>query len=248
MGGNFDACLFDMDGVLTDTATVHSAAWKAAFDAFLQRRSNAIGEAFVPFDISRDYHVYVDGKPRDNGVADFLASRNITLPHGTPTDPAGDTTVWAIGNAKNVYVLEMIKAGKVVQFHDTFELIEKLRAHGMKTAVVSSSANTEAVLESIGKSHLFDERVDGNTIINEGIAGKPAPDTFILAAKRLGTAPARSVVFEDALAGVAAGRAGSFGLVIGVNRVDQAHAEALVRSGADFASNDLTQLIVSSNL
>jgi beta-phosphoglucomutase family hydrolase len=248
MSGALDACLFDMDGVLTDTASVHAAAWKAAFDAFLERRSLATGEPFVPFDSAKDYHVYVDGKPRDNGVADFLASRNITLPHGSPTDPAGDSTVWAVGNAKNVYVLEMIEAGKVVQFDDTFQLIDKLRAQGMKTAVVSSSANTEAVLNAIGKSHLFDERIDGNTIINEGIAGKPAPDTFVLAAVRLGTTPARAVVFEDALAGVAAGRAGGFALVVGVNRVDEAHGEALVNSGADFSSTDMTQLIVSSNL
>jgi beta-phosphoglucomutase family hydrolase len=248
MNGNFGVCLFDMDGVLTDTASVHAAAWKAAFDAFLQRRSEATGEPFVEFDIARDYHVYVDGKPRDNGVADFLASRGVTLPRGTPTDPPGDTTVWAIGNAKNVYVLEMIASGKVVQFDDTFELIRKLREKGMKTAVVSSSANTEAVLEAIGKADLFDERVDGVTIIKEGLTGKPAPDTFVLAAKRLGFTPDQAVVFEDALAGVAAGRAGDFGLVVGVNRINDKHAAALVENGADFALSDLTQLISSSNL
>lgn len=248
MNGDFDACLFDMDGVLTDTASIHAAAWKSAFDAFLERRSQATGEPFVPFDIAADYHVYVDGKPRDNGVADFLASRGITLPRGKPTDLPGDTTYWSVGNAKNIYVVDLINAGKAEQFQDTFALLEKLRAQGMKTAVVSSSANTEAILNSVGRLNLFDERVDGNTIIKEGVAGKPAPDTFILAAKRLGTTPARSVVFEDALAGVAAGRAGNFGLVVGVNRIDDAHAEALVQNGADFAISDLTQLITSSNL
>jgi beta-phosphoglucomutase family hydrolase len=232
-----------MDGVLTNTASVHAAAWKAAFDAFLQRRSQATGEPFVPFDAANDYHVYVDGKPRDNGVADFLASRGITLPHGTPTDPAGDATVWAVGNAKNVFVVELIAAGKVVQFDDTFELVRKLRANGMKIGVVSSSANTKAILESVHATDLFDVRVDGVTIIEDGLAGKPAPDTFILAAKQLGTTPNRSVVFEDALAGVAAGRAGNFGLVVGVNRIDDAHGEALVKNGADFSLTDLTQLI-----
>jgi beta-phosphoglucomutase family hydrolase len=232
-----------MDGVLTDTAVVHSAAWKKAFDAFLQRRSDASGEPFVPFDIPTDYPKYVDGKPRDNGVMDFLASRGITLPRGESTDAPGDDTAWAVGNAKNVYVVELIDKGLVKPFDDTFELIDVLRKNGIKCGVVSSSANTEAILKSIDKLGLFDVRVDGNTIINDKLNGKPAPDTFLLAAKQLGTTASRSVVFEDALAGVAAGRAGDFGLVVGVNRLDATHGQALLDNGADIAVTDLTSLI-----
>lgn len=243
--GDFDAFLFDMDGVLTDTASVHAAAWKRAFDGFLQRRAEASGEAFVPFDITRDYQHYVDGKPRDKGVAGFLESRGIALPHGEPTDAPGDGTVWAVGNAKNTYVLDLIAEGKVEQFPDTIELVRFLRANGKKTAVVSSSANTKAILAAVDLTDLFDERVDGITIIEDKLNGKPAPDTFLLAAKLLGTTAARSVVFEDALAGVTAGHAGNFGLVVGVDRVD--HAEALRQNGADIALSDMTELIKSSN-
>jgi beta-phosphoglucomutase family hydrolase len=243
INGDFDACLFDMDGVLTDTATVHATAWKKAFDAFLERRSQATGEPFVPFDVAKDYHVYVDGKPRDNGVLDFLASRDITLPRGEPTDLPGDTTAWSVGNAKNIFVVELIDAGLVKVFDDTFALIDVLRKNGIKLGVVSSSANTEAILNSVGRLGLFDERVDGNTIIKDGLTGKPAPDTFLLAAKLLGTTPERSVVFEDALSGVQAGRAGDFGLVVGVNRIDDAHAQALLQNGADISLSDLTQFI-----
>lgn len=245
LSGQYDACLFDMDGVLTDTASVHALAWKKAFDGFLQRRSDSKGTAFVPFDATTDYHVYVDGKPRDKGVADFLASRGITLPHGEPTDAAGDETVWAVGNAKNIYVLELIAEGQVEQFEDTIKLIRFLRDAGMKTAVVSSSANTQAVLAAVNLTELFDERVDGVTIIEDQLAGKPAPDTFLLATKRLQTTPDRAVVFEDALSGVAAGRAGNFGLVVGVDRVGQ--AAALLENGADIVLSDMTQLISSSS-
>lgn len=241
--GRYKGCLFDMDGVLTDTASVHAKAWKEAFDELLETRAREYGTDFVPFDLGADYHQYVDGKPRDAGVRDFLASRGISLPHGSPTDPAGDKSIWAVGNRKNDRFLHVLDTEGATVYEGSVQLVRQLRAEGIHTGVVSSSANTAAILASAGIDDLFEVRVDGTTIIEEGIPGKPAPDTFVEAARRLGLAPAEVVVFEDALAGVAAGRAGGFGLVVGVDRVGQ--TDQLLASGADIVIRDLSELIHS---
>ncbi len=234
------ACLFDMDGVLTRTATVHAKAWAEAFDALLRHRA-LHGPAFVPFDPQADYTAHVDGKPREDGVRDFLASRDITLPEGSPDDPPTAETVRGVANAKNVKLLEVLARDGVDVFEGSIRFVKAARAAGLATAVVSSSANTVAALTSAGILDLFAERVDGTTIASQGIKGKPAPDTFLLAATRLGVEPAACAVFEDALAGVAAGRAGKFGLVVGVNRAGQ--ADALREHGADVVVDDLAELL-----
>jgi beta-phosphoglucomutase family hydrolase len=235
------ACLFDMDGVLTQTATVHAKAWAEAFDALLERRATASGEAFSPFDAKRDYTAYVDGKPRTDGVRDFLASRQITLPEGEDDDPPTAETVNGVGNAKNVKLLEVLDRDGVDVFDSSVRFVRAALATGMKTAVVSSSKNTAAMLTSAGILDLFAERVDGNAIAEGHVKGKPAPDTFLLAAERLGVPADACAVFEDALAGVQAGRAGHFGLVVGVNRADQ--ADALREHGADVVVDDLAELL-----
>lgn len=235
------ACLFDMDGVLTRTATVHAKAWAEAFDALLQRHAEADGSAFVPFDPKADYTAHVDGKPRADGVRDFLASRGITLPEGAPDDPPTAETINGVGNAKNVKLLEVLERDGVEVFDGSVRFLHAAKAAGLRTAVVSSSANTVAALTAAGILDLMEERVDGTTIASEGIKGKPAPDTFLLAATRLGLEPAQCAVFEDALAGVAAGRAGNFGLVVGVDRAGQ--REALLRDGADIVVDDLEELL-----
>lgn len=235
------ACLFDMDGVLTRTATVHAKAWAEAFDALLRRRAEAGGPPFVGFDPKRDYTEHVDGKPREDGVRDFLASRGITLPEGTPEDPATAETVRGVGNAKNVKLLEVLERDGVEVFEGSVRFLHAAREAGLRTAVVSSSANTVAALTSAGILDQMEERVDGTTIAAEGIKGKPAPDTFLLAATRLGLEPAACAVFEDALAGVQAGRAGNFGWVVGVDRAGQ--REALLEHGADIVVDDLAELL-----
>ncbi len=234
------ACLFDMDGVLTRTATVHAKAWAEAFDALLRHRA-LHGPAFVPFDPQADYTAHVDGKPREDGVRDFLASRGITLPEGSPDDPPTAETVRGVGNAKNVKLLEVLARDGVDVFEGSIRFVHAAREAGLRTAVVSSSANTVAALTSAGILDLFEERVDGTTIASQGIKGKPAPDTFLLAATRLGVEPAHCAVFEDALAGVAAGRAGNFGWVVGVDRAGQ--ADALREHGADVVVDDLGELL-----
>ena len=235
------ACLFDMDGVLTQTATVHAKAWAEAFDALLERRAEQAGEPFVAFDAKRDYTAYVDGKPRTDGVRDFLASRQITLPEGEDDDPPTAETVNGVGNAKNVELLEVLERDGVEVFDSSVRFVRAALAAGLKTAVVSSSKNTAAMLTSAGILDLFAERVDGNAIAEGHVKGKPAPDTFLLAAERLGEPAAACAVFEDALAGVQAGRAGRFGLVVGVNRADQ--ADALREHGADVVVDDLQELL-----
>lgn len=233
------ACLFDMDGVLTRTATVHAKAWAEAFDALLERRD---GAGFVPFDAAKDYMAHVDGKPRASGVRDFLASRDITLPEGTPDDPPTAETVNGVGNAKNVKLLEVLERDGVEVFEGSRRFVNAARDAGLRTAVVSSSANTVAALTAAGMLDLMEERVDGTTLADDpGLKGKPAPDTFLLAAERLGLTPAQCVVFEDALAGVQAGRAGDFGWVVGVDRAGQ--REALLRDGADIVVDDLAELL-----
>ncbi len=235
------ACLFDMDGVLTRTATVHAKAWAEAFDALLRRRAEAGGPAFVAFDPKADYTSYVDGKPRADGVRDFLASRDITLPEGTAEDPPSAETVNGVGNAKNEKLLEVLERDGVEVFEGSVRFLHAAREAGLRTAVVSSSANTVAALTAAGLLDLMEERVDGTTIATEHLKGKPAPDTFLLAAERLGLPASACAVFEDALAGVEAGRAGDFGWVVGVDRAGQ--REALAAHGADVVVDDLAELL-----
>jgi beta-phosphoglucomutase family hydrolase len=233
------ACLFDLDGVLTRTATVHAAAWKEMFDEYLRRRTDETGEPFVPFDIQADYDRYVDGKKRADGVRSFLSSRNITLPEGTATDPPMVATVHGLGNRKNDLVLARMAAGVEV-YPGSVRYGQAVRDAGLRRAVVSSSANTRAVLKVTGLEELFEDVVDGLTAEREDLAGKPAPDMFLFAARALGVEPGDAAVFEDALAGVEAGRAGGFGYVVGVDRVGQ--REELRRRGADIVVSDLDDL------
>ena len=235
------ACLFDLDGVLTRTATVHNAAWTQTFDSYLRARADRTGEPFVPFDPGPDYERYVDGKPRQDGVRDFLASRGITLPEGSPDDSPETETVHGLGNRKNVLLLERIRTDGVEVYESSRTYVEAAKKAGLRIAVVSSSANTREVLEATGLDVHVELRVDGLTIREEGLAGKPAPDTFLAAAERLGVTPQQSAVFEDALSGVAAGRAGGFGIVIGVDRAGQ--AAALKEAGADVVVQDLEELL-----
>jgi beta-phosphoglucomutase family hydrolase len=231
------ACLFDLDGVLTKTAVVHAAAWKEMFDAFLRSRP----EPFVPFDAVHDYDSYVDGKTRSDGVRSFLESRGIVLADGGPDDPPDAETVHGLGNRKNALVLELIRHQGVEPYEDAVQFVHAVRAAGLSTAVVSSSANCREVVHAAGMDGLFDTRVDALVAAELGLAGKPAPDTFIAAARLLGVAPAAAAVFEDALAGVEAGHAGGFALVVGVDRVGQ--ADALRAHGADVVVQALTELL-----
>jgi beta-phosphoglucomutase family hydrolase len=235
------ACLFDLDGVLTQTAKVHAAAWKQMFDDFLRKRAAQTGQAFVPFDPVEDYAKYVDGLPRYDGVRSFLASRGIDLPWGNPDDPPDAETITGLGNRKNELVLSLIRQGGVEPYPGSVRYVQAARDAGLRRAVVSSSANCREVLEAAGIDDLFEERVDGITIEREQLKGKPAPDTFLYAARALGVEAAQAAVFEDALAGVAAGRAGRFGFVVGVDRAGQ--AEALREHGADIVVNDLAELL-----
>ncbi|MEU3982105.1 beta-phosphoglucomutase family hydrolase [Streptomyces sp. NPDC026672] len=231
------ACLFDLDGVVTKTAVVHAAAWKETFDAFLRERD---GDDYRPFDATSDYDEYVDGRPRADGVRSFLASRGIELPEGGPDDPPDAATVQGLGNRKNNLLLDRIRTDGVEPYEGTLRYIEAVRAHGLRTAVVSSSANTRDVLRSIDAEHLFDVRVDGVSAAERGLPGKPHPDTFLAAAGDLGVRPAQAAVFEDALAGMDAGRSGAFGYVVGVDRVGQ--GAALYAHGADVVVRDLAEL------
>jgi beta-phosphoglucomutase family hydrolase len=241
---DIQACLFDMDGVLTKTAAVHAAAWKQMFDEFLRKRAQADGGEFRPFDIHDDYDQYVDGKPREDGVRDFLASRDISLPDGDPADPPDADTVYGLGNRKNELLLQRIKTDGVQVYDGSVRYLEAAQKAGLRRAVVSSSANTEQVLSATGLEHFFEVRVDGVTIAQRHLHGKPAPDTFLDAAKQLGVEPAHAVVFEDALSGVAAGHAGHFGFVVGVDRVGQ--ADELAAHGADRVVGDLAELLTDA--
>jgi beta-phosphoglucomutase family hydrolase len=232
------ALLFDMDGVLTDTASVHAEAWKRTFDGYLREKQGPDAE---PFDLKRDYGRYVDGKPREAGVRDFLASRGIELPEGTPADGPDADTVHGVGKRKNELVLTLIDERGVDVYEGSVRFVDAAREAGLKTAVVSSSANTALILDRAGLADRFAARVDGVTLATENIKGKPAPDSFLRAAELLGVAPTAAAVFEDALAGVAAGHAGGFGITVGVNRLDQ--AEALREHGADIVVNDLAELL-----
>jgi beta-phosphoglucomutase family hydrolase len=235
------ACLFDMDGVVTQTATVHAAAWKEMFDEFLKARAQRTGTKFVPFDPHHEYDAYVDGKPRMDGTRSFLESRGIELPEGTPDDPPGAPTLYGLSNRKNDLVLAKIAAGGVQVYPGSITYIKAVRANGIRTAIVSASANTVQVLQSAGIEDLFDARIDGVIAKERGLRGKPAPDTFLAAAEALRVPAAHAVVFEDAQAGVAAGHAGHFALVVGVDRVGQ--AAELKAHGADIVVKDLSDLL-----
>lgn len=235
------ACLFDLDGVLTQTATVHAAAWKQMFDAFLQDWSRRTGKPFVPFDPVREYDLYVDGRPRADGTRTFLQSRGITLPEGQPDDPPDAETIQGLSNRKNVIVLERLRTDGVVVYPGSLRYVRAVGQAGLRRAVVSASANTRAVLESAGIADQFDARVDGIVAEQEHLRGKPAPDPYLAAAGRLHVSPPEAAVFEDALAGVEAGRAGGFGFVVGVDRVGQ--RDALRKRGADIVVGDLAELL-----
>jgi beta-phosphoglucomutase family hydrolase len=232
----FDAVLFDLDGVLTRTASLHATAWAELFDGYLQSVDPG-APAFAP----DDYDTYVDGKPRYDGVRDFLASRQVTLPEGTPADPPDAVTVCGLGNAKQAMFDRLLTTQGVQTFAGSIVLLDAVRAAGLRTAVVSSSKNCLAVITAAGIADRFDVRVDGHDVEEGGLAGKPDPATFLAAAQRLGVTPARSVVCEDALSGVAAGRAGGFGLVVGVDRAGQ--ADALLANGAHVVVDDLAVLV-----
>lgn len=238
------ACLFDLDGVLTETAKVHARAWKEMFDEFLRRRAEAGGTPCRPFDERADYDEFVDGKPRYDGVRSFLESRDITLPDGTPDDPPDAQTVDGLGNRKNELVLDIIRRDGVEPYDGSVRYVHAARDAGLQCAVVSSSTNCRDVLEAAGMLDLFDAIVDGNVARDEHLQGKPAPDTFLEGARRVGAEPAHAAVYEDALAGVEAGRAGQFGCVIGVDRVG--HADALREHGADVVVQDLAELLGQS--
>ncbi|MFF5438285.1 beta-phosphoglucomutase family hydrolase [Streptomyces achromogenes] len=231
------ACLFDLDGVVTRTAVVHAAAWKETFDAFLRDYD---GEQGRPFDAHADYDEYVDGRPRADGVRAFLASRGIRLPEGEPGDPPDARTVHGLGNRKNALLLEKIRTGGVEAYEGTLRYLEAVRAAGLRTAIVSSSANCRDVLRAVGAEHFFDVRIDGVVAAERHLPGKPRPDTFLAAARDLGVEASRAAVFEDALAGMDAGRAGGFGCVVGVDRVGQ--TDALYAHGADIVVEDLAEL------
>lgn len=237
------ACLFDLDGVLTRTAELHAAAWKRTFDAFLRQRATAGGGSPLPFDAGADYDAYVDGKPRADGVRSFLASRGIELPEGSQDDPPSAATVHGLGRRKNELVRALMAKRGVAAYEGSLRFVAAVREAGLGRAVVTSSENADAVLRAAGLGGVFDVEVDGVLARELGLAGKPAPDVFLEAARRLRVEPRRAAVFEDALAGVAAGRAGGFGLVVGVDRVGQA-AELRDR-GADVVVADLADLIAA---
>jgi len=235
-----DAVIFDMDGVVTDTATVHAMAWKQLFDEYLKKRAEKHGEKFKPFDADSDYRRYVDGKPRYDGVRSFLESRGISLPTGSPDDNPGEETIYGLGKRKNGYFLDRLERDGVTVYQSTVDFINGLRDEGVHTAVISSSRNCEEVLRAAGVRELFEVKVDGVDSAELGIKGKPDPDIFLEAARRLSVEPGRAVIVEDALAGVQAGRKGGFGLVIGVDRTG--HGDELVKQGADIVVRDLSEL------
>jgi beta-phosphoglucomutase family hydrolase len=233
--------LFDLDGVLTQTAKVHAAAWKETFDEFLERRAETSGDSFVPFDKVRDYDEYVDGKPREDGVRSFLSSRGIELPEGQPDDAPDALTIHGVGNNKNERVLKLIHDHGVEPYEGSVRYVRAAIEAGRRRAVVSSSANAHDVLEAAGIADLFEAVIDGVTADRDHLHGKPAPDMFLAGARALGAQASDAAVFEDALAGVEAGRAGGFGYVIGVDRVGQ--RDALKANGADIVVDDLAELL-----
>jgi beta-phosphoglucomutase family hydrolase len=236
-----NTCLFDLDGVLTKTAVVHASAWKQMFDAYLRDHARREGSEFVPFDPVADYDRYVDGKPRYEGVQSFLEARGIDLPRGDPGDPPDAETVDGLGNRKNEIVLRLIREQGVEPYEGSVRYVHAARDAGIRRAVVSSSTNCRDVLVAAGIEDLFEVRIDGVVAEREHLRGKPAPDTFLAGARKLGAPPSAAVVFEDALAGVEAGRAGEFGCVVGVDRTGQ--ADALREHGASVVVSDLAELL-----
>lgn len=237
----FHAALFDLDGVVTKTAAVHARAWQHLFNEYLKSYSARTGQPFRPFDIEYDYPRYVDGKPRYEGVKSFLDSRGIALPWGSPDDGPDKDTIYGLGNKKDGYFEAYLRETGVEVYPGTVRFLQLVRNHGIKTAVVSASAHAQQVVEAVGLTPLFDTRMDGHETRRLHLRGKPAPDTFLEAARRLDVEPGRAMVIEDAQAGVEAGRAGSFGLVIGVDRRHQ--ADALRQHGADLVVSDLAELL-----
>jgi len=237
----YDAVLFDLDGVITATAKVHAACWKKMFDEYLEKRAKERGEPFKPFDIENDYRLYVDGKPRFDGVRDFIRSRQIELPEGTPADAPRTETVCGLGNRKNDLINEVIESDGVEVYEGTIALARQLQKEGIKIAIVTSSQNCDVVLKAAKIGDLFEVRVDGNVIHEKNLSGKPAPDSYLEGAKRLGVEPKRTVVVEDAISGVQSGRNGGFGLVIGVAR--KGNADELKKNGADLVVKDLGEFL-----
>ena len=236
----YDALLFDLDGVITQSMKLHAHAWKMLFDKYLQERERTHGEALVLFDLDADYRTYVDGKPRYEGVRSFLESRGISLPQGETSDDPSAETICGLGNKKNEYFQSQLRKQKVDVYASSVVLIRDARARGLKIAVVSSSRNCKQIVESVGIAGLFDTRVDGMEVERLRLKGKPAPDMFLEAASRLEVTPARAVVFEDAISGVQAGRSGKFGLVVGVDRTG--HPGDLLDNGADLVVGDLREV------
>ncbi len=236
-----EACLFDLDGILTTTVKLHAEAWKATFDELLRRRAERTGEDIPPFDDRVDYQAYVDGKYRSDGVRSFLGSRGIQLPEGDPGDDPDADTVVALGNRKNEMFLSLLRERGIDTYPGSVRFARLACASGLRTAVVSASHNCQAVLQAAGIEDLFEVRVDGLTLDAENLSGKPAPDSFLAAARKLGVEPRHAAVFEDARAGVAAGRAGGFGFVVGVDR--GGNAEALAAAGAHTVVSDLAELL-----
>jgi beta-phosphoglucomutase family hydrolase len=236
----YEAWLFDLDGVITDTASVHAAAWKRTFDEYLKVVSEREERSYEPFKIDPDYYRYVDGKPRYAGVDSFLRSRGIIVDWGDPNDPPSKETVCGIGNRKNALFNEILRLQGVEVFESSVALVQELRTRGRRVAVVTSSKNCDAVLEAAGIQYLFEARVDGKVAAAKKLAGKPASDTYEEAARMLGTLPEQAVVIEDAISGIQAGRAGGFGLVIGVARSND--PQVLRQNGADIVVRDLAEL------
>lgn len=232
---DYDAALFDLDGVITPTAEIHQRAWGRMFTDFLA------GHPEVPAYSDDDYFTYVDGKPRYEGVQSFLQSRQIDLPHGDPSDDPSAETVCALGNRKNDYFSDVLRSDGVEGYPGSIALLDALESRGTRRAIVSSSRNARRVLEAAGLLDRFEVVIDGEVAAADGIAGKPQPDTYVAAADRLGVPTKRSVVFEDAVSGVQAGAAGDFGLVVGVNR--GAGADVLRDHGADIVVDDLAELL-----
>ncbi|HEX7095815.1 MAG TPA: beta-phosphoglucomutase family hydrolase [Acidimicrobiales bacterium] len=235
------ACLFDLDGVLTSTANAHAVAWKETFDEFLREHSRLTGDELRPFDLPADYLAFVDGKLRLDGVRSFLASRGISVPEGSDDDPATARTVHGIGRRKNERYLEIVHDRGVDVHEGSVKFVRAARDAGLRRAVVSASKNCQAVLQAAGIEELFEVRVDGVVAVANGLRGKPAPDMFLHAARELGVRPEQCAVFEDAVAGVEAGRAGAFGWVVGVDR--SGNADALKAMGADVVVRDLAELL-----
>ena len=234
------ALIFDLDGVITQTATVHASAWKKMFDAYLLQRGKQDGTSYAPLNISTDYPQYIDGIPRYDGVRNFLRSRNIVLPEGSPEDMPGTETVAGLGNQKNTYFRKVLEQEGIAAFPDAVAFIQQQHKAGRRTAIISASKNCRAILQAANLEHYFEVRVDGEVSVELNLKGKPAPDIFLEAARQLGVKPSEAAIFEDARAGVAAGKAGKFALVVGINRHDAPETEALLQNGADLVVTTLS--------